>query len=216
MRLILADDDETTRPLLQEWLQALGYQVAAAADARAAWLEFARAAAPLLVLHQAPGLDALELCRRLRAEGGEAGRCAFVIVVTADAASDAPTHALEAGADDFLLVPVTRDVLRARLAVARRRMDQESARRRAEAALGRAQLLAGIGETTLALQHEINNPLAALLGNAILLEQGLYANDVERDACLQVIVEQAKRIAAVVKRLSALRDVRAAEMAGKK
>ena len=53
--------------------------------------------------------------------------------------------------------------------VARRRIAQDAARRRAEDELSRARWLAGIGEATLALQHEINNPLSALLGNAELM-----------------------------------------------
>ena len=215
MRLLLADDDETMRLLLREWLSALGYQVTAVGDGRAAWAEFVRAPVPLLVVDgEMPGVDGLELCRRIRADGGEAGRSVFIIFLTARGTTDGLARVLDAGADDFLSKPVTEDLLRARLAVARRRIEQDAARQRAEAALARAQWLAGIGETTLALQHEINTPLAALLGTAMLLEQGMHATDAERDGHLRVIVEQAKRIAAVVKRLSALRDPRSVEYAG--
>jgi len=56
-----------------------------------------------------------------------------------------------------------------------------------------------------ALQHEINNPLAALLAHASLLEQGLHEPGEEREL-LAVIVEQAHRIADVVKRIAARRD----------
>jgi nitrogen-specific signal transduction histidine kinase len=83
-------------------------------------------------------------------------------------------------------------------------------RRRAEAALAEAQRLAGIGEMAMALQHQINNPLAALLGHAALIEQELY-DPGEEHALLAVIVEQAHRIADVVKRLSALRYPTSAE-----
>lgn len=215
MRLLLADDDEMLRPLLQEWLGALGYDVTAVPDGRAAWVEFVRAPAPLLLVDwQMPRMDGLELIRRVRTEGGEAGRGAFILLVTVRNGADDLTRALEAGADDFIVKPLTADFLRARMAVVRRRIEQEGARRHAELELARAQWLSGIGEAVLAIQHEINNPLAALLGNAALLEQGLHASDAERDACLHVIVEQAKRIAAVVKRLSALRDPRSVEYAG--
>jgi len=159
-------------------------------------------------------MDGLELTRRIRTEAGEAGRVAFILFVTVHSDADGLTRALAAGADDFLTKPVTEEILRARLAVVRRRIEQEGARRSVESALARAQWLAGIGEAMLAIQHEVNNPLAALLGNAALLEQGLYANEEEREQCLRVIVEQSKRIAAVVKRLSALRDPRSVEYAG--
>jgi signal transduction histidine kinase len=54
------------------------------------------------------------------------------------------------------------------------------------------------------LQHEINNPLAALLAHAALIEQGLHEPGEERDL-LAVIVEQAHRIAAAVRRFAAQR-----------
>ena len=60
-------------------------------------------------------------------------------------------------------------------------------------------------DDSAALQHEINNPLAALLAHASLLEQGLYEPGEEREL-LAVILEQAHRIADVVKRISARRD----------
>jgi nitrogen-specific signal transduction histidine kinase len=69
-----------------------------------------------------------------------------------------------------------------------------------------------IGETSIALQHEINNPLSALLGHAELMM--LEANDTGADTdSLRVILEQARRIAEVVKRLGRLRDPRTVEYA---
>ena len=70
-----------------------------------------------------------------------------------------------------------------------------------------------IGETALALQHEINNPLAALLGNAALLTAGLAAPN-EQGALITVIAEQATRIGAVVKRLASLREPRSVRYVG--
>jgi nitrogen-specific signal transduction histidine kinase len=122
-------------------------------------------------------------------------------------------RALDAGADDYLTTPPSVRNVAARLSIAERRMRQAVARRRAERGLQRARWLAGIGETSIALQHEINNPLAALLGHAALLEEGLVAPDEEAEA-LQVVVEQAHRIASVMKRLAALRDPRSVAYLG--
>ena len=85
-----------------------------------------------------------------------------------------------------------------------------AARRAAEEALARARWLAGIGETTLAIQHEINNPLAALLGHASLLSLGDPTAEQQAEH-LAVILEQARRIASVVQRLSKLKDPKAIE-----
>ena len=92
----------------------------------------------------------------------------------------------------------------------------DQARRAAEEALARAQWYAGIGETVVAVQHEINNPLAALLGNVALLTAGL-ASPAEEKQCMAVIAEQAMRIATVVRRLGSLRAPRSVEyVAGSK
>jgi signal transduction histidine kinase len=86
------------------------------------------------------------------------------------------------------------------------------AKKAAEEQLRRARYLAGIGETTLALHHEINNPLAALLTHASLIEHGILGGSDGRES-IAVIAEQARRIADVVKRLSAIeRERRAASI----
>ena len=66
------------------------------------------------------------------------------------------------------------------------------------------------------MQHEINNPLTALLGNVALLTAGL-ASPAEEKQCMAVIAEQAMRIATVVRRLGSLREPRSVEyVAGSK
>jgi DNA-binding response OmpR family regulator len=210
MHVLIADDHEYMRLILREVLREAGHEVDAVADGEAAWAAWERARPPLVLLDwQMPGLDGVEVTRRIRAaEQGRPG--CFVIVVTAHDPGDGLATVLDAGADDYLTKPVTPNELRARLAIAVRRIAQEEARRAAEEALARARWLAGIGETTLALQHEINNPLAALLGNTALIEARIIQPD-EYEETVAVIAEQARRIAAVVKRLATLRDPQSVE-----
>lgn len=210
MHVLLADDDEMMRLLLEAVLGSLGHEVEAYGDGAAALAAWQRVRAPLVLLDwQMPEMDGIEVARRIREAEGDRQE-SFIIVVTAHDPGDGLDTVLDAGADDYLTKPVTPDELRARIAIAERRIAQERARREAEEALSRAQWLAGIGETTLAIQHEINNPLAALLGNVALIEAGIIRPE-EYDECVAVIAEQAKRIAAVVKRLAALRDPKSVE-----
>ena len=65
-----------------------------------------------------PEMDGLELCRRLRRRVG--GRYLYVILVTSKDASEDRWVGLEAGADDFLVKPMGKGDLRARLTVAER------------------------------------------------------------------------------------------------
>jgi signal transduction histidine kinase len=63
--------------------------------------------------------------------------------------------------------------------------------------------MAGIGQTALAIQHEVNNPLAALLGNVqLMLMDDALPTDVRELA--DDMLAQARRVANVVKRLSTL------------
>jgi DNA-binding response OmpR family regulator len=209
MRVLFADDDAIARTLLAAVITDLGHEPVAAEDGKRAWELFQSEPVPLAVLDiNRPGLDGLTVCRLIRDH--EAGRDCFVIVVTARDAREDLTAVLAAGADDYVTKPSSPENLRARLEIAQQRIIQNAARRTAEAELARARWLAGIGETTIALEHEINNPLSALLGNAelLLLEDGLTG---EQEQQVRVIREQATRIADVVKRLARLKNPRSVE-----
>ena len=82
MHLLLADDDELMRGLIEAVLEANGHTVEAHADGRAVWEAFERQPAQMVILDwQMPGLDGLEVCRRVRAH--EQGKDAYLLVVTA-------------------------------------------------------------------------------------------------------------------------------------
>lgn len=209
MRVLFADDEVISRTLLAAVLTHLGHQSRSANDGGEAWKLFQAEPVPLVILDlNMPVLDGLEVCRRIRAH--DAGREAFVLVVTARDARDDLAEVLDAGADDYVSKPSTPENLRARLEIATRRIAQDEARRAAEAELARARWLAGIGETTIALEHEINNPLSALLGHAelLLMDRTLSADQREP---LQVVREQAARIAEVVRRLAKLKNPQSVE-----
>ncbi len=209
MKVLLAEDDPQVRERLARVAAAAGHTVIVAADGAEGWAAYAREHPALAVLELAlPGMDGLALCRRIRAS--EEGGATFVLAVTPrDGGADLGA-VLDAGADDYIARPADAEHFAARLAIAERRIAAEAARREAEAALARARYLAGVGEMSMTLQHEINNPLAALLGHAALVEQGLVEPGEEREV-LAVVVEQAHRIAGVVKRLSAVRHPQAVE-----
>jgi CheY-like chemotaxis protein len=196
------------RLLHEEVLRSCGHDPVVATDGTEAWAAFQADLPAMVILDwQMPGLDGLEVCRRIRAHPD--GDTTFVLVVTVRDAFDDLTAVLDAGADDYMSKPVTPDNLKARLRIAERRIEVSRARKAAEEQLRRARYLEGIGETTLALHHEINNPLAALLTNASLIESGILG-DRDARATLVVIAEQARRIADVVKRLSAIERERRA------
>jgi sigma-B regulation protein RsbU (phosphoserine phosphatase) len=124
-----------------------------------------------------------------------------IVVLTGLDDETAALQALRAGAQDYLVKDtVTGDlVLRAvRYAIERKNTEDEVAR---------ARWLAGIGETALAIRHEVNNPLASLLLNVELLREGSYDGPKAFDG----IVEDVTRIADVIRRLAQLDDPSAVE-----
>ncbi|HXB26907.1 MAG TPA: response regulator [Gemmatimonadaceae bacterium] len=209
MKILVADDDEAMRDLVEAVLTSAGHSVVTAADGLAAWAAFEREAPELLVLDwQMPGLSGVDLCEKVRRSS--TGQHTFILMATARGATDDLRRVLAAGADDYLSKPLTPETLATRITIAERHMAVDLERRQAVDALQRAQWLAGIGETAIAIQHEVNNPLTALLGNVALLEDNTMTAE-ERAQCLRTIAEQAVRIGAVVRRLSNLRDPRSVE-----
>lgn len=211
MRLYLADDDEMMRELLAAVVKAQGHTATGFPDGGSIWAAFEREPVPMVLLDwHMPGLDGLEVCRRIRAHAS--GEETFILVVTAASGIRNLDTVLDAGADDYLSKPVTPEDLTARLRIAEKRIEVNAARRKAEEALRKARYLAGVGELSLALQHEINNPLAALLTNSALITSGMLTPE-EAKASLAAVDAQARRVADVVKRLNTLSDPSSVEYA---
>ncbi len=109
-RLLVVDDVEINRRLLRELLEPLGFKVTEAASGEAA-LDSVRASGgcDLVLLDlRMPGMDGLELTRRLRQEAGFAGR---ILAMSASVLGFGRTDAMAAGADDFVGKPFREDAL---------------------------------------------------------------------------------------------------------
>jgi sigma-B regulation protein RsbU (phosphoserine phosphatase) len=115
-RVLLADDEAVSRRLLGESLQRSGFEVRQAADGEEA-LRLASDEVPdLLVLDfEMPQLDGAQVCQRLRESEREDLRTLPVIMLTAHAGEMEEIGCLQAGANDFVTKPVSRDVLGARI-----------------------------------------------------------------------------------------------------
>lgn len=199
------------RDLLHTVLVAYSHEVEVFTNGAEAWARFEATPAPLVVLDwEMPRMDGLEVCRRVR-EHPE-GADTYLLVITARSKAADLEAVLRAGADDYLSKPVTPSDVAARLRIAEKRMEVAAARRQAEEDLRRARYLAGVGEISLALQHEINNPLAALLTTTEIVKQGMVPPE-EIPASLETIEAQAKRIADVLKRLREVHTDRSVEYA---
>jgi DNA-binding response OmpR family regulator len=201
--VLVADDDNGTRLRLEALVRELGHPVRAASDGVEAWRLFEEAPAAIVITDWLmPGMDGLELCSRIRQHSGEQS---FVMIVTARDGRDDLGLALGAGIDDYVTKPLVKELFQARLRIAERRLVIAKERREAEAKAARLRWLAGIGQTVLTFQHELNNPLTALYGHLeLLLESSVLAEDVRDE--ISAAFRQAERITGIVRMLAATNE----------
>jgi two-component system, OmpR family, response regulator MprA len=122
MRLLVVDDDPSVREALALVLDLNGFEVTTAVDGREAIRTLAVASPDAVILDVLmPGLDGLEVCRRMRATGDRTP----VLMLTARTEVSERVAGLEAGADDYLAKPFAREELIARLRALLRRTGWE-------------------------------------------------------------------------------------------
>jgi two-component system cell cycle response regulator len=123
VKILIADDNATFRYALGEKLTSLGYDVVFAADGHEAWERLLGEEGPRLAVldRMMPGLDGLEVCRRVR--GREEAPYIYVILLTSLAMREDIIGGLQAGADDYVVKPVDTRELVARLRTGRRIID---------------------------------------------------------------------------------------------
>ncbi|MEU0738492.1 response regulator transcription factor [Streptomyces sp. NPDC006134] len=116
--VLLAEDDRAIRHALERALTLEGYQVTAVADGTEALAQARRGRPDVLVLDvMMPGLDGLEVCRALRAEGDRTP----ILMLTALVETADRIAGLDAGADDYVVKPFDVEEVFARLRALLRR-----------------------------------------------------------------------------------------------
>ncbi len=122
IKTLLVEDDEKMRQMLSTLLTQRGHAVTACTSGEEAWSEFEQSAFPLVVLDWTlPGeIDGLQLCQKIRAAPN--GDLVLILLVTGRNRPEDLNAVLGAGADDYVVKPVSMSVLNVRLAIAERRV----------------------------------------------------------------------------------------------
>jgi two-component system, cell cycle response regulator len=124
MQILVVEDSAVYRKLIGDHLQAWGFGVTIAEDGAQASAVLERPDSPKLVLLDwvLPDIEGIELCQQIR-EAGSSRPYVYVILLTSKDGRQNMLHAMEAGADDYLVKPFDELELKARLMVGKRILD---------------------------------------------------------------------------------------------
>lgn len=193
VKILLVEDSKLDRLRVVECLEESGFEYVAVDNGIAAWEILQGPDAPTLALLDwvLPGIEGIELCRRIRTLGSN-GTYIYTVMLTAKDRKQNLLTAMEAGADDYLAKPVDPCELRARLLVGKRILDLQQCLRFSAThdfltnLLSRAEILSSLERELVRTQREgrpagvimadvdgfkqINDTLGHPAGDAVLAE----------------------------------------------
>lgn len=156
MRILIAEDDFTSRMMLAGVLKKKGYEVVVTVNGAEAWDALQKPDAPVLAVldWMMPELDGLEVVRRVRALQND--RPPYIILLTGKGEKVDIIAGLDVGANDYLAKPFDPGELRARIEVGRRMVEMQAALIDSREALA---------------QQATHDPLTGLLNRRAILDR---------------------------------------------
>jgi diguanylate cyclase (GGDEF)-like protein len=119
VKVLIAEDDAVSRLMLRRAVEQLGHEVLVATDGTDAWELYRQHTVDVIVSDWLmPGMDGLDLCRRVRASQRET--YTYFMLLTSLEGKQHFMQGMQAGADDYLTKPLDREELQVRLQVASR------------------------------------------------------------------------------------------------
>jgi DNA-binding response OmpR family regulator len=183
VRVLIVEDDPDTARLLGTLLTGTGVPAPVHAASGRAGIAAATQADIVILDYELPdatGMEVLDAVRRLPGAPS-------VIVVTAHGSESLAAAALRSGAEDYLVKdPSLPELLPRAFERVRRTRELRTALATAERELVRTERLAAIGEITVTLHHELNNPLMAAGAEVDLLLADRSVLGAHREALLAV------------------------------
>lgn len=200
-RILAVDDSPTMTRVVRGIFEPEGIEVVTAAAGEEAMAVLERDPRIDLVLLDVllEGMSGIEVCRRIKA--APRFQEVPVLMVTGRDTPEERIEGFEVGAEDYLTKPFHPPELRARVMVHLRI-------RRLQRHLAEDARMATLLATISSVNHEINNPLTAVMGNAELLSRDLEKKGDQANARrAERIVESVERIGAVIHKLRGAKAV---------
>src|SRR3954447_1648943 len=207
-RILLVDDDPEIVRLVQYVLAANGLGPAVEVRTGREALLSLQDVDIVLLDQELPDTRGLDVLAAIRAQPSPPA----VILVTAHGNEAFVASALRLGADDYLAKDsALAELLPQILERVRRNRELSKALAVAEQELVRAERLAAIGEMSVTLHHEINNPLMAAFAHVDLLLNDLQGDLEQRRQGLESIRHALGRVRDILQRIGELREARSKE-----
>lgn len=152
MKVLIAEDDPTGNLLLKSMVFRWGFDTVTVFDGAEAWKRLQEEDAPQIVILDwvMPGMDGLEVCRRIREREKGKDRYTYIIMLTGKGNMEDIVTGIDAGVDDYIVKPFNNEELRARLRTSQRNIELHMALR---AANKRLQIMSRLDPLTGALSR---------------------------------------------------------------
>jgi len=196
MKILIAEDNDISRRILEAVLVKWSYEVTSASDGNEAWEKLQEKDAPrLMVLDwMMPGINGVEICRRMRQI--DVVEPMYIILLTARDNKNDIVEGLRVGADDYIAKPFDKNELRARIDVGRRVVELQEA-------LLEKEKLQVIFEMTGTICHELSQPMQAISGNSELILMDIQEdNPFYRN--IKIIKDQVDRMGNITRKLKTI------------
>ena len=155
MKVLIAEDDMTSRIILESVLKKWGFIPVVTCDGKEAWEVMQSEDAPKLVIldWQMPKMNGIEVCQKIREI--KTSEPPYVIVLTSKDGKKDVVKALDAGANNFISKPYDNEELRARINVGKRMVELQSE----------------LSAAYRALEHEaMHDPLTSILNRRTIMK----------------------------------------------
>ncbi len=155
MKILIAEDDATSRRMLTAVLDKWGYEVTVTSDGAQAWEAMQQPDAPRLAIldWMMPEMDGVEVCRKVRDIATQ--HPPYIIMLTGKEEHQDIARGLDMGANDYIVKPHNNTELRARVGVGQRMVE----------------LQAELGKARDALAHEaMHDPLTGIFNRRAILD----------------------------------------------